>query len=481
MPLSTRQILSSKDELSCAWEGLNIYLQNQPAENTLSEKELWPENILKEDFLGSESQQKDYILALLSQGAYHRNGPKIPGIERLNSTELSALGINAELLNDELTGFQANICRFNDLYILCFAGSNDLIDFYANVRQGLGLYEPQYFQAVALMNILFSSVNGNTICTGHSLGGGLSSIAALASQSPCIAFSPAGLAKSTLNKVGIDYQIAEKTAQEGMIRFYSVEYDWLDALQNSLPIPTALGNRIKMAYSEHSSWKNWLPHRLLTRSLIAHSMFKIIQVMYKQKPWNNWNAITSEYNKIQEVSLAVFPTNNERQEKNWQECCIDSIRKGNVAEFSSLLALHNKPCDIDFLAYQSVRAVNGQFMQILIESHYGQTIKNMQCREQKSILHLAAQSGRFMQSQLLLKYGLPVNVKDSLGNTPLHDALNSHALDVAELLLVNGADWRTKNDKGLNCKDILSSHIIKSELLTLEGKKKRESIFSLMS
>lgn len=480
MPLSTRQLLSSEDKLSCAWEGLDIYLQNQQVENPLGDKDLWPKNILKEDFFGRHSQQKDYILALLSQGAYHKNEPNIQGIERLNSAELFALGINAELLNDELTGFQANICRFNDLYILCFAGSNDLIDFYANLRQGLGLYEPQYFQAVALMNILFSSVSGNTICTGHSLGGGLSSIAALASQSPCIAFSPAGLAESTLNKVGIDYQIAEKTAHEGMIRFYSVEYDWLDALQNSLPIPSALGNRIKMAYSEHSSWKNWLPHRLLTRSFIAHSMFKIIQVMYKQKPWNNWNAITGEYNKMQETPLEVFPSNDEQQGKNWQECCINSIRKGNVAEFCALLALHNKPCDMDFLAHQSVRAVNGQFMQILIESSYGRTIKNIQSKEQKSILHLAAQSGRFMQSQLLLNNGLAVNITDSLGNTPLHDALNSHALDVAELLLANGADWRVKNNNGLNCKDILSNHILKFEVLTLEGKQKRESIFSLM-
>ncbi|MGG4609916.1 ankyrin repeat domain-containing protein [Providencia sp. Me31A] len=481
MPLSTRQISLSDNELSCAWEGLDVYLQNQKVENPLYEIDLWPKNILKEDFLGRNSQQKDYILALLSHGAYHKNEPKIQGIERLTNTELSALGINAELLNDELTGFQANICRFNDLYILCFAGSNDLTDFYANVRQGLGLYEPQYFQAVALMNILFNSVNGNTICTGHSLGGGLSSIAALASQSPCIAFSPAGLAESTLNKVGIDYQIAEKTAQEGMIRFYSVEYDWLDALQNSLPIPTALGNRIKMAYSEHRSWKNWLPHRLLTRSFIAHTMVKIIQVMHKQKPWNNWNAITGEYNEMQEIPLAVFPPHEEPQDKNWQECCKNVIKRGNIAEFSTLLALHDKSCDIDFLAHQSVRAMNGQFMQILIESSYGRTIKNIQSKEQKSILHLAAQSGRFMQSQLLLNNGLAVNITDSLGNTPLHDALNSHALDVAELLLLNGADWRIKNNRGLNCKDILSNHVLKPEVLTLEGKQKRESIFSLMS
>ncbi|MEX6224021.1 ankyrin repeat domain-containing protein [Providencia hangzhouensis] len=85
-------------------------------------------------------------------------------------------------------------------------------------------------------------------------------------------------------------------------------------------------------------------------------------------------------------------------------------------------------------------------------NQYGQLIKSMQSKEQKSILHLAAQNGQVMQSQILLKNGVTVNIRDSLGNTPLHDAVNSHALEVAELLLASGADWRVKNNQGLAAK-----------------------------
>lgn len=120
-------------------------------------------------------------------------------------------------------------------------------------------------------------------------------------------------------------------------------------------------------------------------------------------------------------------------------------------------------------------------MQLLIESPYGQTIKNIQSVQQKSILHLAAQSGRIAQSQILLKNGSMVNLKDNLGNTPLHDALNSHALAVAELLLVNGADWRMKNNQGYDCRDVLDNHILKLDTLTQEGKMMREKIIGMMN
>ena len=480
MPLSIQSTLDSLDELSLAREGLSIYLQNHSLDIPLCERERWPQNMTKDHFWGFDAQKKDYILALLSHGAYYQDWQHILGVERLNTTQLNILGIDAELLGDGTSGFQANICRYDNLYILCFAGTNDIVDFYANIRQGLGQYEPQYYQAVGLANILSNSVNGKMICTGHSLGGGLASIAALASQSPGVAFSPAGLAKNTVNRIGLDYDIAEQIARDGLIRFYTVQYDWLDSLQNTLPIPSALGTRIKMAYSEQSSWKNWLPHRLLTRSFIAHSMVKIIKMMCKHKPWNNWNAITGEYDKGVEIPLKLFPTADEKQNINWQECCKSAIKKGNIVEFSNLIKSHDKSCDINFLAQQSARAINGQFMQVLLDSPYGQAIKSSQLTQHKSILHLAAQSGRVMQSQILLENGLLVNIKDSLGNTPLHDALNSHALDVAELLLASGADWRTKNNQGLDCKDIIENHIIKPELLTPEGKRMRDKIVNMM-
>lgn len=478
---STAQAQTATNALSLIKDSLNLYLQNSFAGETLSERDKWPEDITRSDFHGRDSQHKDYVLALLSHGVYHNNWNEIQGVERLTKEKVTQLGIDADLLTDDATGFQANICRFKDLYIICFAGSNDLVDFYANVRQGLGYYEPQYFQAVGLTNILFNAVKGNIICTGHSLGGGLASIAALASQSPCITFSPAGLAKNTVKHIGMDYNMAKKIADEGLIRFYLVQYDWLDTLQNTLPIPSSLGNRIKMAYSEHDSWKDWLPHRLLTRSFIAHSMVKIVRMMCKYQPWNNWNALTGDYEEKKGTIITELPTPEEIKATTWQESCKNAIKNGNITEFSQLIKLNEKQADIVFLAKQSVGASNSQFMQLLIESPYGKTIKNIQSMQQKSILHLAAQSGRIAQSQILLKNGSMVNLKDNLGNTPLHDALNSHALAVAELLLVNGADWRMKNNQGYDCRDVLDNHILKLDTLTQEGKMMREKIIGMMN
>lgn len=116
----------------------------------------------------------------------------MPNINRLNDEQLALLGINQTALYDTNTGFSAVIYRYTDMYILSFTGSNELKDLYANIRQGLGLYEPQYYQAIGLVNILTKIASHKLICIGHSLGGGLASVAGLAANAPTITFSPAG-------------------------------------------------------------------------------------------------------------------------------------------------------------------------------------------------------------------------------------------------------------------------------------------------
>ena len=82
MPLSTLiQQTVSKDELSFVEEGLNLYQQNTFLESLCSPRDKWSKNIMREDFLGRDAQNKDYLLALLSQGAYHHNWRDIHGIE----------------------------------------------------------------------------------------------------------------------------------------------------------------------------------------------------------------------------------------------------------------------------------------------------------------------------------------------------------------------------------------------------------------
>ncbi|MCW2255392.1 hypothetical protein M2263_001483 [Providencia alcalifaciens] len=442
----------------------------------------WPHTLSAEEFFGREPQSNDYILGELAYGVYFSKWRSMYGIERLNHQQLKEIGINASLLRDKSTGFEANICRFNDLYIISFGGSNELIDIYADLRQGLGYFEPQYFQAINLTNLLYQAVSGKMVCTGHSLGGGLATFASIASQSPCIAFSSAGVSVNSLNQIGMDYNKVKKMADNGLVRFYVIRYDWLDLLQSVKPIPPALGNKIMIDYSdEGESWLDWLPHRFAIRSFIAHSMPKILKMMCHFAPWEHHTGmIDNDLDDQLERFTNELSSFNNNTLKSWQDCCKQSIKQVNVAEFSKLIALNNMPVNISELVGYSFRSTNAEFMALLFDSSYASEIKKNHLGQEKTYLHLAAQIGGLAQSKVLLKNKFMINAIDSFGNTPLHEALNSHALLVAELLLSQGADWRIRNKQGYNCRDILNNHMVKVDSLSYQGQLIREKINQMM-
>lgn len=64
-------------------------------------------------------------------------------------------------------------------------------------------------------------------------------------------------------------------------------------------------------------------------------------------------------------------------------------------------------------------------------------------------LHMAARRGSVAIAEALLDCGAAIDVKDSLGDTPLRRAVNCGKIDVARLLLSRGADIRSKGNKGL--------------------------------
>ena len=64
-------------------------------------------------------------------------------------------------------------------------------------------------------------------------------------------------------------------------------------------------------------------------------------------------------------------------------------------------------------------------------------------------LHMAARRGNVEVAEALLDCGAGIEVRDSLGETPLRRAVNCDKTDVAGLLLVRGADMHSKGSKGL--------------------------------
>jgi len=86
--------------------------------------------------------------------------------------------------------------------------------------------------------------------------------------------------------------------------------------------------------------------------------------------------------------------------------------------------------------YRAVHA--GNLDQIKRHIEYG-TDLNQTDPEGRTALHFAAESGRMIISELLVKNGAQMDIRDSEGRTPLETALLSGKTKVADLLLEQGA------------------------------------------
>ena len=110
-----------------------------------------------------------------------------------------------DVLDDQNTGFRAIALRSNapndDRVIVAYAGSREFADWEANIGQGLGLPTDQYDQAADFAAKWQDLEGSNVILTGHSLGGGLASYAAIKTGLHATGVNSAPLA---LNHLGIN-------------------------------------------------------------------------------------------------------------------------------------------------------------------------------------------------------------------------------------------------------------------------------------
>src|SRR3546814_6477754 len=96
---------------------------------------------------------------------------------------------------------------------------------------------------------------GNVVVTGHSLGGGLASAAALATGASGVTFNAAGLSNETLESLGFNPNaVRDSVSDSGQLRRYIVNGDPLNAAQQDIPIlpilnmspPNALGHELRV-------------------------------------------------------------------------------------------------------------------------------------------------------------------------------------------------------------------------------------------
>lgn len=172
------------------------------------------------------------------------------------------VNIDPASLEDPSTGFRAAIYQNQQgQYVVAYAGTDpsEIPDLKADASQAFGLDTKQYNQAISLAKkaeVAFG--DGNVVFTGHSLGGGLASAAALATGASAVTFNSAGLSNGTLRTLGFNPNaVRDQVADSGQVRRYTVNSDPLTLAQQDIPAlpivgspPNAVGHELRIALPE---------------------------------------------------------------------------------------------------------------------------------------------------------------------------------------------------------------------------------------
>ncbi|WNL46592.1 hypothetical protein RKE25_02840 [Dyella sp. BiH032] len=253
---------------------------------------------------GTDAKAIDLQLARMAQDVYDPNSKGIEGWTRLTDDQLMQAGIDPASLEDPSTGFRAAIYQdANGDRVLAFAGSNDAKDWLNNAEQGLGISAAQYNQAVALATEARAAFGDSLAITGHSLGGGLASIASLATDSASVTFNAAGLNDATLRRLVPegDPGALRQQAENGLIRRYAVNGEILTTTQEHTPLPDAVGHKIALNDPDPVAkpdlhWYDWLTGKaevlqakyaadVAKHSVDLHMDDAVLAAMQKDHPW----------------------------------------------------------------------------------------------------------------------------------------------------------------------------------------------------
>ncbi|QOY62811.1 DUF2974 domain-containing protein [Lysobacter sp. H21R4] len=227
---------------------------------------------LKDATSGTRAQPFDVTMSQLATSVYGTRGAPPDGWSAVSDAMLESRGIDdpatwrQEFLGgvEQTTANQFKAEVYTDgegNFVLAYRGTAEgAADWGDNFQQGLGFETgavDKFTGLAADSAIEFARVFGdgeagaatNLAITGHSQGGGLASVASLATGIPAVTFDASGIHPNTLDRLGMaSPQQARDIAEGGQIRAYSMKTDLLTRVQESGPLslaaPDALGTKI---------------------------------------------------------------------------------------------------------------------------------------------------------------------------------------------------------------------------------------------
>ena len=217
--------------------------------------------VARHSFYPNLQDREELRNAIAAGGVYNEGGASAtPGptddprfaLRDIPWPELTGLGLGDEV---SLVGAQPNGLKtliFRDYvsgkYVLALAGTDftSAIDWVNNIAQGIGRNSSQYSDAMDLAKAMAESedMGESMVITGHSLGGGLASLASLVTGVHADTFNAAGLHIDTVPE-----EFKDAFTQGALdVDAYYLDWDILSLVQDYSPwlLPSAAGNRIQM-------------------------------------------------------------------------------------------------------------------------------------------------------------------------------------------------------------------------------------------
>ena len=185
-----------------------------------------------------QAQAADTVeLAEMASDVYSTNANPPAGWRVASPEDLATLGLSPSQLNIPSANFFARVYTTgegaNQQFVVSFRGTEITSgrDWLTNAGQAAGLPTPHYNAALAIGRQIAESGATNVVMTGHSLGGGLASAAALASGCDAQTFNASGLSDATIEKAN-DIRENAGAGGPGDIRAYYVRGEILSLLQD---------------------------------------------------------------------------------------------------------------------------------------------------------------------------------------------------------------------------------------------------------
>ncbi len=174
--------------------------------------------------------------ALLAQDVYNDSATPPAGFRVASETELRALNLDPALL--QAGDFRARVYAEGSggdtRYVVAMRGTRmeSLADWTTNAQQAFGADSAHYRSALLIgERVGRSDLAGQVSFTGHSLGGGLASAAAVASGRPADTFNAAGLHDATIAR-GEEIRTANGTTTRADVQAWYVDGEILSAVQD---------------------------------------------------------------------------------------------------------------------------------------------------------------------------------------------------------------------------------------------------------